>query len=79
MGRRLLFPFSFTMIYQEIAVQCAVVFPCMFLLAAGNQVYESGRCVCALYNPGPGDGEAGQVQRSREVSIFLGTSPRPSP
>lgn len=44
----------------------------MFLLAAGTQVYEPGGCDCAVHQPGPGDGETGQVQRSREVSFSQG-------
>lgn len=67
MGRKFVFPFCFTAMCQEITVH---FLPCVFLLAAGTQVHEPGGRDCAVHNPGPGDGEAGQVQRSREVSFF---------
>lgn len=67
MERKIVFPFSFTAMCQEIAVH---FLPFVFLLAAGSQVYEPGGRDCAVHNAGPGDGETGQIQRSREVSFF---------
>lgn len=66
MGNKDVFSFSFPSCVRKLLF----ISPLCVLLAAGTQVYEPGGSECAVHNPGPGDGETGQVQRSREVSFF---------
>lgn len=66
MGRKDVFPFSVPSCVRKLLFISALCVP----LAAGTQMHEPGGGECAVHNPGPGDGETGQVQRSREVSFF---------
>lgn len=65
-GKEIYFPL---LLHCHMSGNCCSFLPCVFLLAAGTQVYEPGGGDCSVHNPGPGDGEAGQIQRSREVSF----------
>lgn len=45
------------------------------MLTAGHEMHATGRCVGALHHTGPGNGEAGQVPRGREVSVPKAEAP----